>query len=64
MGSLLGGGNKKTQAQVDAEKRQSEEAAKLKNQEEKRIAAAGRKRQGRASLISGAETGVKSDTLG
>lgn len=64
MGSLLGGGNKKSQAQVDAEKRQADEAAKLKNQEEKRIAAAGRKRQGRASLISGAETGERSETLG
>lgn len=65
MGSIFGGGKPKgpSAAQVAAEKRQADELIKLKKQEDSRIKAASRKKQGRASLISGEETGL-SDTLG
>lgn len=55
-----------TPAQQRAEKRKEEELALLESQETQRKRALGRKRRGRASLISGAETGIqdRSDTLG
>lgn len=67
MGSLFGGKPQgASQSQLDAESRQKAEIEKLNKQEQQRIKAAGRKRQGRASLISGAETGTqgKQETLG
>ena len=60
---MKGGGE--TQAQKLAAQRQAEELTRLKEEEKKRVAAAARRTQGRASLISGAETGIeKRDTLG
>lgn len=47
-----------TDAQRRAEVRQEEEYQKLSRIENQRIAAAGRKGRGRASLISGSEQGV------
>lgn len=62
MGSLLGGGSKPagpSKAQIEAEKRQKEELAKLEAEKAGREAALKRSRRGRASLISGEETGLK-----
>ena len=56
-----GGGE--TPAQKRATVRQEEELKRLKGIEAKKVAAAGRRQSGRASLISGSETGLK-DTLG
>ena len=56
-----GGGQ--TPAQKAAEVRQAEELKRLKTIEQRKVAAAGRRQSGRASLISGSETGLK-DTLG
>jgi hypothetical protein len=53
----------KSQAQIDAEKAQEQELADLKAKEESRTAAMARKRRGRASLLTGDETGMK-QTLG
>ncbi len=50
-------------AQKRAEVRKEEELSILKTQEAQRVNAANRKKRGRASLISGAETGLR-DTLG
>ena len=55
--AFKGGAPSKSQAQIDAEKAQAEELATLKKQEESRVAAMNRKKRGRASLISGSETG-------
>ena len=65
MGKIFGGSKPKgpTAAQLQAEQAQASELTKLKGQEDQRTAAAARKKRGRASLISGAETGL-SDTLG
>jgi len=70
MGKIFGGGAKKPKRDVAGERRaaqaaqrQTDELAKLKSEEDQRTAAAGRKRRGRASLISGDETGI-SNTLG
>lgn len=52
-----------SQAELDAQAAQQEELASLKKKEDARIAAMGRARRGRASLISGTETGMK-QTLG
>lgn len=60
MGSLFGGG---PSIDREAQRRQAEEHRRLTEQEEKRKAAAARSRRGRASLISGEETGLR-DTLG
>lgn len=60
MYAFKGGGKgapKVSQAQIDAEKAQKEELKSLQAKEDARVEAMGRKRQGRASLISGAETG-------
>ena len=49
------------------EKKQEDELAALRTQEEKRTAAALKKKRGRASLISGSERGIdqgKQETLG
>ena len=60
----MGGGDSgPTDAQKRAEARREEEIAELGRQEDKRKAAAMRKRRGRASLISGSEQGIQ-ETLG
>ncbi len=51
-----GGGS--TPEQQAAEKRKTEELAKLKGIEEQKTRAAGRRTRGRASLISGSEGGI------
>ena len=53
----------KSQSMASAETRQEKELATLTKQEDSRKKAADRKRRGRASLISGSETGTQ-DTLG
>ena len=55
-----------SQAQIDAEKAQAEELKSLQAKEDARVAAMGRKRQGRATLISGSELGQQDlkQTLG
>jgi len=68
MGKILSGGPKgpskaERAAKAAADKRQADELAKLTREEDQRTAAASRKKRGRASLISGEETGL-SDTLG
>lgn len=50
-------------SQARSEKTQQDELARVSALEEHKLKAAQRKRGGRASLISGAETGLK-DTLG
>ena len=53
--------------QSNTDKAQADELASLKSQEEKRTAAALKKKRGRASLISGSERGIdqgKQETLG
>jgi len=60
MTQLLGGGPKEDK---EAKRRQAEELARVTAQEEKRKLATARSRRGRASLISGEETGI-STTLG
>jgi hypothetical protein len=50
-------------AQIAAEEAQTKELADLQTKENARVEAMGRKRRGRASLISGEETGMK-ETLG
>jgi len=62
MGKFIEPEQQKTEAKADA--RQSAEIKKLDKQEAQRVSALKRKRRGRASLISGSETGVKSETLG
>lgn len=57
------GAPKKTEAELEAEKAQQEELNKLKAQEESRTAAMSRSRRGRASLLSGSETGANSEDL-
>ncbi len=57
------GGSKPTEAQKKAEIAQEKELADLQAKEDSRTAAVGRKRRGRASLISGTEEGLKK-TLG
>ena len=52
-----GSAPKKSQAQKDAEAAQAKELADLQAKEDARIAAMGRKRRGRASLLSGSEMG-------
>ena len=52
-----GGAPSKSQAQIDAENAQAKELADLQAKEDARIAAMGRKRRGRASLLSGSEMG-------
>ena len=47
-----------TDAQKRAEVRKEEELTLLRAQEKQRIQAAGRKKRGRASLISGSATGL------
>jgi hypothetical protein len=56
----------KSQAQTNSEKRQEEEYQKTADDLKAKKAALKRKRRGRASLISGEETGIsdKSGTLG
>ena len=55
----------KSAEQIEEEKHQSSELRRLKNEEAKRKAAIERGRAGRASLISGKETGIPTkDTLG
>ena len=54
----------KSEAQVRAEEAQVAELDRLTKKEDAMKAAASRKRRGRASLISGEETGVRSGTLG
>jgi hypothetical protein len=44
-------------AQIEAERAQAAELKSLQEKEDARVKAMGRKRQGRASLISGSETG-------
>jgi len=64
-GGVMTFGRKQKANQIDqaAQQRQAEELAKADNIEKKKLAAAARSRRGRASLISGSETGL-SDTLG
>ena len=59
---MFGGGGETT-AQKRAGLVQQEEIKRLKKIEAQKVSAASRKRSGRASLISGSETGLK-DTLG
>ena len=56
-------GGKSPKVDKAAQRRQEEELAKLKKEEDSRVAALKRSRRGRASLISGEEGGVR-DTLG
>jgi len=64
MGNLLGSKPPaKTETVIKAEKRQADEIVKLEKKEKKQEAAIARKRRGKASLISGLETGIR-DTLG
>ena len=58
-----GKGASTSAAQVAAEEAQVKELASLTKKEDSRVAATSRKRRGRASLISGDETGLKK-TLG
>jgi len=58
-----GGSSGPSAAQVTAEKAQVKELADLTKKEDSRVAAMSRKRRGRASLITGDETGLK-QTLG
>lgn len=51
-------------SEVAAQKAQDKELADLQLKEDARVKAMGRKRRGRASLISGAETGTLKETLG
>ena len=53
----------KSADQIKAEKFQADEIKRLEKEEASRKLALQRSRSGRASLISGAETGIK-DTLG
>lgn len=53
----------KSADQISAEKFQADEIKRLKGEEDSRKAALKRSQGGRASLISGSETGLK-DTLG
>ncbi len=69
MGKIFGGGKPKPKRdraaearQAEAAQRQQDELDKLNAQESQRKDAARRKKRGRASLISGDETGI--DTLG
>ena len=48
-------------AQKRAEQRKEAEIVELDRQEKKRVAAAGRRRRGRSSLISGATTGLREE---
>ena len=57
------GASSPSKAQIEAEEAQSKELADLKLKEDARAAAMGRSRRGRASLLSGEETGMK-ETLG
>ena len=52
-----------SKAQVEAEEAQKKELADLTAKEEARTAAMGRKRRGRASLLTGTEEGMK-ESLG
>ena len=52
-----------SKAQVVAEAAQTKELDDLQLKEDARVAAMGRRRRGRASLLSGEETGMK-ETLG
>ena len=54
-----GKGAGQTKAQKEAQEAQDKELADLTAKEEARTAAVGRKRRGRASLISGTEEGLK-----
>lgn len=47
----------KSQAQIEAEQAQAQELATLQKKEQSRVEALGRSRRGRASLLSGTETG-------
>jgi hypothetical protein len=58
-----GGQKGPSKAQVEAEKAQAKELKDLQAKEDARVKAMDRKRQGRASLLSGDETGLK-DSLG
>ena len=53
----------KSAEQIESEKFQADEIKRLKAEEDQRKAALTRGQRGRASLISGAETGIK-ETLG
>lgn len=53
----------KSKTVIKAEKRQADEIVKLEKKEKKQEAAMSRRRRGKASLISGLETGIR-DTLG
>lgn len=55
--AFKGGAPKKSAAQKAAEEAQAKELADLQAKEDARIAAMGRKRKGRASLLSGSEMG-------
>ena len=50
-----------TEAQHRAEARKEEELALLESQESQRKRALGRRKRGRASLISGAATGIQEE---
>ena len=54
----MGSDSGPTDAQKRADVRKEEELTLLRAQEQQRIKAAGRKRRGRASLISGSATGL------
>ena len=57
------GARSPSKAQLDAEAAQTKELENLQLKEDARAAAMGRSRRGRASLLSGEETGMK-ETLG
>ena len=57
--AFKGKGARPTKAQKEAEAAQAKELEDLQAKEDSRTAAVGRKRRGRASLISGTEEGLK-----
>ena len=62
-GGGKGGSSGPSAAQIAAETAQAKELADLQAKEDSRVEAMGRRRRGRASLLSGEETGMK-ETLG
>lgn len=61
--AFKGGAPAKSQAQIEAEEAQARELKDLQAKEDARVKAMQRKRAGRASLLSGEETGMK-ESLG
>ena len=60
MGRRKGSGP--TEAQIKAERRRDKELKLLDRQEAQRLKATKRKKRGRASLITGSESGIKEES--